>query len=196
MKHAVIVAHPSLESFNMAVAEAYAGAVRANGHDALVRDLYRMNFSPCLSADELPGVGSSGPRADALAERAMLRDVEVFAFVYPLWFNAPPAILKGYIDRVFGLGFGYEPGGTGTKPLLGGRRMISFSSSGAPLHWLVNTGAFEANRRLSDEHLSLMCGFNFLEHVHFGGILPGLRLDVVTQKLDIVRSTVVKHFGH
>lgn len=106
MKHAVIVAHPVRTSFNRSVAEAYRQAVELRGHTVIVRDLYAMNFEPRLQAAEMPRAEGFAPGADVLAEREQLKDVDVFTFVYPLWFNAPPAILKGYIDRVFGFGFG------------------------------------------------------------------------------------------
>ena len=59
-----------------------------------------------------------------IAERGVLAEADVFAFVYPLWFNAQPAILKGYVDRVFSLGFGFAPGAGGTEPLLAGLGMF------------------------------------------------------------------------
>ena len=109
MKHAVIVGHPNPASFNLSVAEAYRAAARARGHEVLLRDLYRMGFDPCLKAEEVPGPGGFAVAADVATERALLSDVDVFTFIYPLWFNAPPAIVKGYMDRVFGFGFGYGP---------------------------------------------------------------------------------------
>jgi NAD(P)H dehydrogenase (quinone) len=195
MKHSVIVAHPSGSSFNISVARAYADAARVLGQEVVVRDLYRINFAPCLMEDELPFAPNHRPRHDVVAERLLLSGVQVFAFVYPFWFNAPPAILKGYIDRVFGAGFGYAPARAGSEPLLKHRKMITFSSSGAPDHWVVNTGAYEAARRIFDEHFSTVCGLQLLDHIHFGGIVGGIRSDAVAQKLAIVASTVARHFS-
>ena len=145
--------------------------------------------------DEIPGGMNHGPRKDVIAERELLAGVEIFAFVYPFWFNAPPAMLKGYIDRVFGMGFGYGPTSNGTEPLLKHRKMITFSSSGAPESWVVNTGAYEANRRIFDEHFAAVCGLTVLDHIHFGGIVSGMRHDAVTQKLATVASTVTMRFA-
>jgi NAD(P)H dehydrogenase (quinone) len=196
MKHVVIAAHPKEQSFTMSVARAYEHAAKAASHSVLLRDLYRMNFAPALMADELPWSEHWAPREDVRAERRLLADANVFVFVYPLWFNAPPAILKGYMDRVFGMGFGYQSsGGEGTTPLLTRAKMLSFSSSGAPTDWLVNSGAFEATRRLSDEHFAAVCGLTFLEHAHFGAIVPGIRPDVVAEKLDFVRGMFAKYFA-
>lgn len=191
MKHAVIVAHPKLTSFTMSVAKAYAEAAARAGDDVLLRDLYRMNFAPCLSAGEVPGAGFA-PGPDVVSERQLLADVNVFAFVYPLWMNAQPAMMKGYIDRVFGMGFAYTPGRGGTEPLLKGRKMISITSSGAPTGWVVGTGAWDAIHKLFDEHFAAVCGLEFIDHIHFGGITPGIRTDAVDTHLAKVGEAVAK----
>jgi NAD(P)H dehydrogenase (quinone) len=195
MKHALIVAHPKAESFNQSVARAYAGMVRELGHEVVVRDLYQMDFDPRLKAGEIPDPAGFAAAPDIVAEREILKDVEVFAFVYPLWFYAPPAMIVGYVDRVFSMGFGFgRIEGGGNAPLLRGRRMISFTSTGSPLEWVRQEGAWTAIRQIFDEHLAKVCGLTILEHVHFGGISPGLRPDAVAERLATVRQTVLKHF--
>jgi NAD(P)H dehydrogenase (quinone) len=195
MKHAVILAHPNPNSFNAAMAQAYVLAVTALGHKVVVRDLYAMNFDPRLRSFELPFTEGFEPGADVQAERALLADADVFALVYPLWLNAPPAMMKGYLERVFGYGFAYGKDGHGSEPLLSGRRLISLSSSGAPLHWVEETGAFEAIRRLFDNHFAAVCGLTVTDHVHFGHIVPGIRPDAVIRMLEDVGKAVRKHFG-
>lgn len=194
MKHAVIFAHPRAHSFTASIASAYQDAAHSLGHSVVTRDLYRMGFDPRLTERELPFAADFQPGSDVLSERELLKEVEVFAFVYPLWLNAPPAILKGYLDRVFGFGFAYGAGGR-SQPLMEGRSLITFSSSGAPLHWVQETGAFEAIGKLFDTYFAELCGMAFREHVHFGGIGPMIRDDAVTAKLVAVRECVNKQFG-
>ena len=194
MKHAVIFAHPNEHSFTSAVAKAYEEAARSLGHSVVTRDLYRMKFDPCLGADELPFAPEFRPRPDVAAERTLLEDADIFALVYPLWLNATPAMLKGYLDRVFGFGFAYGKEGH-SRPLLEGRSLITFSSSGAPLHWVQQTGALDALGKLFDQYFAELCGMRFLERVHFGGIVPLIRDDAVAARLADVRSCVNKHFG-
>jgi NAD(P)H dehydrogenase (quinone) len=195
MKHAVVVAHPSQNSFNLSVAYAYCEAARRLGHTPVLRDLYRMGFDPCLRDGEIPRPGGFKPGDDVLAERAIVADADVFAFIYPLWFNAPPAMLKGYIERVFGMGFGYGPiQAGGNTPLLKGRQLISFSSSGAPTEWVIKEGAWSAIRNLFDDHVAGVCGLISLDHVHFGGVVPGVRTDVVKERLETVAKTVARFF--
>ena len=170
MKHAVILAHPKGSSFCASIAGTCVKTLRALGHEALLRDLYEMDFDPRLAADEIPAATPFGPRDDAAAERALLADVDSFIFVYPFWFNAPPAILKGYVDRVLSMGFGYAPGVGQTRPLLAGRSLMTFSTSGAPDHWIESTGALTGLMTIFDRHFAAVCGLTVVDHKHFGGI--------------------------
>jgi NAD(P)H dehydrogenase (quinone) len=195
MKHALIIAHPNPESFNLAMARAYQAAAEAIGDTVAVRDLYRIGFDPRLQASELPGPHGAAPAADVAAERVLIGDARVFAFVYPLWFYAPPAMLKGYLDRVFGMGFGYGAAGGASQPLLTGRMMISISSSGAPQAWIRQSGDWEAMRKLFDQHFAGVCGLAVVDHLHFGGIIPGITAEAVQDCAGQVAAAVKRHFA-
>jgi NAD(P)H dehydrogenase (quinone) len=170
MKHAVILAHPKADSFNAAIAGACVKTLKGLGHQAILRDLYAMDFDPRLQADEVPATTPFAPRPDVVAERALLTDVDSFIFVYPFWFNAPPAMLKGYVDRVMSMGFGYAPGAGGSSPLLTGKSLLTISTSGAPDHWVRSTGALDGLVKAFDEHLAGVFGLTVAGHRHFGGI--------------------------
>ena len=108
--------------------------------------------------------------------------------VYPLWFNSAPAILKGYVDRVFGLGFGFsEHHITGAQPLLGSKKLVSFTASGAPQRWVESSGAWAAMQAHFDQHLAAVTGMQLIGHHNIGGIVAGIRKDVVDRHLDTVR---------
>lgn len=188
MRHVAVLAHPSPKSFNASVARAWFSAVRGLGHSVELRDLYAMGFDPRLKAAELPWTKGFAPGADVEAERRVIAASDVITFVYPLWFNAPPAILKGYVERVLGWGFGYGEAAPGTRPLLNGKLLVSITTSGAPDAWVGQTGAVERLRADFDEHLAAVCGLRVLEHRHFGGVTPGIRADAVQDMLaDVTR---------
>lgn len=175
MKHAIIVGHPDSQSFTAALAERYVRFVGELGHDCVVRDLYRMGFDPRLQLSELPTRAGWKPAADVLAERQVIGDADVFAFIYPLWFNTPPAIVKGYIERVFGAGFGYaelKAGGRGA--LLQGRHLVHVSVSGSISAWLNEQGAWSSMLILFDDYLSRICGLERCPHIHLDGVTPGM----------------------
>ena len=195
MKHAVIFAHPKPRSFTASVAETYARASRALGHEVITRDLYSIGFDPCLKAAELPFDVPFKPGPDVLAERDILQDCDVFALFYPLWLNAPPAMIKGYLERVFGFGFAYGGEGHSYNPLLTGRKLISFSSSGAPSQWLEQIRALDALRLLFDSYFAGLCGMTLMEHVHVGAVTPGASEFFIQARLDEVTNTVNRYFG-
>lgn len=174
MKHAVILAHPKSTSFGAAIARTCVEHLRAADHEVILRDLYAMNFDPRLKAEEMPTQIGAVPAPDVAAERALLKDVKSLIFVYPFWFNAPPAILKGYVDRVFGMGFGYASISGRMESLLDGVSLTSFSTSGAPGHWVDSTGALKALMTVFDLHLSGVCGLRLLDHQHFGDVVSNM----------------------
>lgn len=193
MKIAVVLAHPDHESFNASIARACIGELARLGHQGLLRDLYWIDFDPRLKRGEIPRDGGYAPAPDVVEERAKLADVDAFVFVYPLWFNAPPAILKGYVDRVFSMDFGYAPDFGGTRPLLGGKKLVSFTTSGAPDHWVRSTGALDALLNIFDFHLSGVCGLS-TSHTHFGGVIHNLTPEAGEDILQQVRDTLARQF--
>jgi NAD(P)H dehydrogenase (quinone) len=194
MKHAVIVAHPKTDSFTSTIASTYRDAGVGSGHEVIKRDLYVMHFDPCLPEAELPWSKNFAVRDDVLAERATLSDVDIFALFYPLWLNAPPAILKGYLERVFGMGFAYRSASGANAPMLAGKKLISFTSSGAPTEWVIQSGAWQSMRVFFDSHFATVCGLEVVDHIHFGGIVPGIRADSIDHDLQRVREVFKTYF--
>ncbi|RYF88505.1 MAG: flavodoxin family protein, partial [Caulobacteraceae bacterium] len=174
MRHAIVLAHPKRTSFCASVARTCARTLRELGHGVTIRDLYRMDFDPRLQAGEIPAVAGYAAADDVAAERRRLAKIDSFIFVYPFWFNAPPAILKGYVDRVFSMNFGYRPSSGGTAPLLEGRTLATFSTSGAPEAWVKDTGALHHLTAVFDLHLAAVTGLTFAGHAHLGGVLSSL----------------------
>ena len=98
MKISIILAHPNPGSFNHAIAGAAAETLRANGHQVLLRDLYQEKFDPCLPAAEL---GRAPALEPAIREHCdQIAAAEGIIIIHPNWWGTPPAILKGWIDRV------------------------------------------------------------------------------------------------
>ena len=194
-KHVLIVGHPHAQSFTLSAARVYAEAVENLGHSVVLRDLYRLGFEPRLQDEEIPRPSGFMAAPDVGAERALIADGDVFAFFYPLWFNVPPAVIVGYVQRIFGMGFGYGPQTKGQNArLLLGRSMLSFSSSGAPSEWLRSEGGWDALKNLFDEHLASVCGMSVLGHRHYGRVLNSTPSARIEAHLKDVRETAVRHF--
>ncbi len=106
MKISVILAHPHKGSFNHALADAAAEALRANGHEIIYHDLYEEKFDPVLPEAEIPkDAGMCGPVEQHCSE---IRKADGIIIIHPNWWGQPPAILKGWVDRVIRPGVAYE----------------------------------------------------------------------------------------
>jgi putative NADPH-quinone reductase len=106
MNFTVILAHPHPGSFNHAIANTAAATLREAGHTVIVHDLYREGFDPLLPADEIP---RDAPLPSAIAMHCMeIAGADGIIIVHPDWWGMPPAILKGWIDRVLRPGVAYR----------------------------------------------------------------------------------------
>jgi NAD(P)H dehydrogenase (quinone) len=190
---AVIVAHPRRRSFTVAMAEAFAQAARAAGAEVIERDLYRLRFDPRLRAEEMPDHLGAEVRPDVAREREAIGGADIFAFFYPLWFNATPAMMTGYVDRVFGMDFGYTARRRGgNQPMLSGRKMITFTSTGAPQDWVERSGAWASMQAHFDAHFAAMTGMEIIGHHNIGGVGGGMRRDVLDRHRDEVAARARK----
>ncbi len=106
MAVSVILAHPDADSFNHAIARTAVTQLERNGRAVFFHDLYRERFDPVLTRDEIPRNASL---PEAIAEHGRrIAEAEGIVIVHPNWWGQPPAILKGWVDRVIRPGIAYE----------------------------------------------------------------------------------------
>jgi len=163
--------------------------VRKHGHEVVLRDLYRLKFDPVLREEERHG----DPAPDVRAEWAALGKPDVFVLVYPIWFGTPPAMLKGYIDRVFGAGREVGWGGEGgTAELLAGKRLVSLTSSGSMKAWLSEKGVLGSLRTVYDRYFADVFGFEETHRYHFDGVTETIPDRDVAMHLHEVEKAAVE----
>lgn len=150
MPHALIVhAHPEPNSFCTAQMHEALRALQAQGYSVEVSDLYAMRWHAELGradfahqpdpyfkpqAEQLKAVQGSTFAPDVAAELEKLRRADLLVFSFPLWWFSVPALLKGWVDRVFAMGAAYG-GGVGTfatGPFRGKRALLLFTTGGPP----------------------------------------------------------------
>mgnify|MGYP006296645129 CR=1 FL=1 len=135
MKILVLLAHPNEKSFNHAISESAVKALEENGHEIRFHDLYAEGFDPLLKSEEL---SDEYEPQGLLAEHCRdLGECDAALVLHPNWRDQPPAILKGWIDRVIrtGVAFRYEgeKGEHGQMVgLLGGKRALVITTSDCP----------------------------------------------------------------
>lgn len=194
MRHLVVVAHPAAHSFTMSLARAYVSELEQLGHRQVTYDLYRMGFNPVLTAQELVPGAEHAASADIARAQEDIRGSDALTLIYPLWWMSMPAMMKGYIDRVFARGFAYESHGGMVRGLLSGKKSVLITVSGAPLPLLVKSGNWNAVQVLQDTHILRSTGFELLEHVHIDEVVPNLSNDLAERHMARIRSCAQRHF--
>jgi putative NADPH-quinone reductase len=106
MNVSVILAHPDPASLNHAIAQAVVEHLQASRHSVFFHDLHEEGFDPVLSAAEFPRGAEVPPEIHRHCEEIAAADGIVI--VHPNWWGQPPAILKGWVDRVIRPGVAYE----------------------------------------------------------------------------------------
>lgn len=105
----IVVAHPDPGSLSHAVAQALAEGVTGAGHSVEIADLAREGFDPRFSLSDLAiHRREIAQPADIAAEQARVDRADALVLVYPIYWWSMPALLKGWIDRVFSNGWAYE----------------------------------------------------------------------------------------
>ena len=175
MNHLIIFCHPSATSFNRAIADSVQAISEALGHDTCCRDLYGIAFNPVLSKRDMDSPAKMAPQ-DVRQEQEFIAWGDLLTFVYPVWWAGMPAMLKGYVDRVFCQEFAYSLQGDTANGLLNGKRVLIFNTTGMPSPFYTSQGMHEAMSLTTNTGIFELCGMEVLHHAFFGS------LDVVSDE--------------
>jgi NAD(P)H dehydrogenase (quinone) len=146
MKVLIVFAHPEPKSFNGDLKDLAVQTLKDNGHEVEVSDLYAMRFKAAMDQDDFlhrKNIESFNPVIEMLnasETNSFAQDIEnemnkikwadLLIFQFPIWWNTFPAIMKGWIERVFAFGFAHNilEGKVYDKGLLKGKKtMLSFT---------------------------------------------------------------------
>jgi len=140
MKCLVVTAHPLKDSLCAALTRDVVSILKKTGHEVTVEDLYGDDFQPALTVSERRSY--YGERYDAshvAAEARRLQEAEALVLLFPTWWFGFPAMLKGWVDRVWGPGIAYDHASDfgPIKPRLSNlKRVLVITTLGAP--WWVD----------------------------------------------------------
>ncbi len=158
MKATIILSHPYDKSFNHAIYKQAINTLKEKGVTTYKHDLYADGFDPVLTCEELGKAPTTDPLVLRYTEELMASDLLIF--IHPNWWGMPPAILKGYIDRVIRPPHAYDfPEGAsgGGLPIgkLAGKKALVFNTS--------NTDADREDNYFNDplENIWIRCVFGF-----------------------------------
>ena len=135
----VLLGHPDgTNSFNGAIARTAADALKAQNYEPVLRDLYAEGFNPVMTLAEATRPVDEAP-LEMRAEMEQVRNCAGMVFVHPNWWGGPPAILRGWIDRVIRNGFAYGFTEKGPWQGLNDKIVQVFSTSNTPRDYELQT---------------------------------------------------------
>jgi NAD(P)H dehydrogenase (quinone) len=156
MRVLIVFAHPEHRSFNGALVRTAVESLQAGGHEVQVSDLYDKGFDPVSGRHNFTSVrnpdyfkqqleelhatevGGFMPAIEAELER--LESCDLMIWQFPLWWFGLPAILKGWVDRVFAMGRTYGGGRFYENGVFRGKRAFVSVTTGAPASAYVRGG--------------------------------------------------------
>ncbi len=203
MKALVVFAHPEPRSFNGAMRDTALAALADAGHEVKQSDLYAIGFNPVAGpgdfqarinpdrldypAEQMAAYESGALAPDIVDEQAKLNWSDFVVFQFPLWWYSAPAILKGWFERVFALGYAYGAGRMFDQGGMRGKRaMLSCTTAGRPTSYRHDGwhGAVE------DVLFPLHNGLHFVGF----DLLPPMVAYAVKRSTDEVREGYIDEF--
>ncbi|TDW44292.1 NAD(P)H dehydrogenase (quinone) [Flavobacterium sp. 270] len=167
MKNLIVYAHPNSSSLNHFFKETILESLKKSGQEVEVRDLYQLNFNPVFSLEDMNGQRMGKVAQEIQTEQDFITWADRIIFVYPIWWTGMPAIMKGYIDRVFSYGFAYRYDQGIQKGLLAGKKAIIVNSHGKSNAEYEAIGLDRALALTSDTGIFNYCGFEIQKHFYF-----------------------------
>ncbi|MFD2673509.1 NAD(P)H-dependent oxidoreductase [Marinicrinis sediminis] len=189
MNTLILYAHPNPQSFNAAIKHTLQHSLQEQGSEVRIRDLYEMRFNPILSVDDFNEYAQKSLPADVKEEQEHIAWAEQLILLYPTWWISMPAILKGYVDRVFTNGFAFRYTESGAEGLLTGKKALVFQTCGQPEQVLQQYGLIEPLRISIDTGILGFCGIETLAHEIFYEV-PTITDDDRKQMLDKVKGII------
>ncbi|OAM87691.1 NAD(P)H dehydrogenase [Termitidicoccus mucosus] len=196
MQISIILGHPDASSFNHAIAKAAVEELEHRGHTVCFHDLYAERFDPLITKDEFSRDARLPPEIQKHCEE--LKAADGIIVVHPNWWGQPPAILKGWIDRVVRPGVAYRfqenDSGEGIPVgLLKARHAVIFNTANTP-------AAREAEvfgdplERLWKDCVFRFCGISAIQRKTFSVVVTS-SLEQRTAWLAEARSILAETFG-
>ena len=173
----ILFAHPSENSFNKEVLEAFVKGLEDAGHTHEIGDLYRMDFESDMDLAQYEREVGLDPQApvpdDVRAEQEKVNRADALAFIYPVWWSDCPARLKGWFDKVWSYGYAYFYDDNEERfTQINIQKALVICSAGHPEAHLEETGIAESMRRIMLNDRLLGIGVKKARMEILGGMMP------------------------
>ncbi|MFA6238395.1 MAG: NAD(P)H-dependent oxidoreductase [Bacteriovorax sp.] len=168
MRTLIILGHPDKNSFTSKLADAYENGAKEKGGDVMRLNLVELRFDPILRKG-YKGIQALEP--DLVEAQRLLKWANHVVFVFPLWWSSPPALLKGFIERVFlpDFAYKYRENSANWDKLLAGRSSRLIMASDAAIVWPIISSLHPAVSMMKKATLEF-CGIRPVSVTSFGSL--------------------------
>lgn len=169
MKVLIIYAHPNPHSFNNAILETVKRGLADGQHSFDVIDLYAENFNPVLVFNDNKKRSDLSHDSETENYRNLIQKAQHLIFIYPIWWYGPPAIVKGFLDRVFVAGFAYSNKKKLRRGMLGDKTAWIVYTIDSP-SWFVKIFRRNMEWKVMKKAVLEYCGIRCIKRLMFAGV--------------------------
>ena len=169
-------------SFTSALLERFTQGLAEAGYGFENVDLYGENFDPVMKGDDFNQFFGKPIPEEITRIQKTVAGSDVLAFFYPVWWNDMPAIMKGWIDRVFSKGFAFDYDENGIQGMLPCKRVILVCTLGNQADE-VAAGLEQAMREKERQGVFGYCGVDRVEHHFLYGVKDETQREHYLQQL-------------
>lgn len=184
----VVYAHPNHQGHSGYLLKEVQKIWQEKGIEADVIDLYAIGYDPVLKDSELYSAGRKEISEQNKEFQEKIKAAKYLLFIYPTWWQNMPAILKGFLDRVFTSGFGFTYKNKLPVKLLKGKKAAVFTSTGGPGVYNRFFTHYSSLRVLS-KHLLNFCGISTREFI----LGRAFKLEGQERKLESIAKKIVDY---
>ncbi len=193
MKHLIIYSNPDDKSFSNQIKIFVRDYSLKKGHEVEIRDLYKINFNPVLTLEELNALERGETLPDVRKEQEYLEWADVVTFIYPIWWEIP-AMMKGYFDRVFAYNYAYTYESGQPKGLLEHKLVFRFNPMGTSRKIYEKNGLRETYEKAIDKGIIESTGMKVIESKLFGSS-PRENEELREKYIEEIRKVIEGVFG-
>ncbi|MGC5325116.1 NAD(P)H-dependent oxidoreductase [Brevibacillus sp. SYSU BS000544] len=195
MKVAIVFAQTGKTSFNHEILNRAQTTCDRLGLTYTVRDLYQMNFQPVFSEEDMRNVEQNKASGDIDEEQQVITDADTLLMIYPVWWWSQPAILKGWIDRVFTDNFAFRYEKNGPVGLLKGKKAIVFTTTRESEKELKASGFDQVMQKQIVDGVLTLAGFEPVMYQNFAAV-PYVTANDRRKMLNEVEQTIMSMLGN
>lgn len=194
MRVCIVFAQAGKMSFNHEILKKVTATCDKIGAAYTVRDLYQMNFNPVFSSEDMQNVEQNRVSSDIEEEQQVITEADTLIMIYPVWWWSQPAILKGWIDRVFTNNFAFRYEANGPVGLLTNKKAIVFTTTRESDSEIKQAGFDHVLKKQVADGVLAFSGFSPVLYRNFAKV-PYLDNSGRQQILEQVEKTIIGMVG-